>query len=230
MDFRSGSLRAAPIRRPAWTSSTSKPPILTMSAKPIISAAPSSGSSNRMADELTLGSDRTLVVVGASLAGLRAVESARREGFEGRIVLIGEEPPLPYDRPPLSKGFISGQVADSSYHKLATFTDDLRVELILGSQATGLHVQRQEIHTDNGVVPYDSLVLATGSTPRRIPGVPDLFGIHLLRTKEHAKAIRESITRGTRVVVLGGGFIGAEVASSCRSLDAHVTIIEAAGV
>jgi NADPH-dependent 2,4-dienoyl-CoA reductase/sulfur reductase-like enzyme len=174
--------------------------------------------------------DETLVVVGASLAGLRAVEAARQHGFDGRIILLGEEPHLPYDRPPLSKAFLTGHLEDSTFRGHSSLSTELKVELLLDTAATALDVTGRQVITSNGPIGYDRLVIATGSSPRRIPDLPSLAGVHLLRTKDHAAAIRASVRPGCRVVVLGGGFIGAEVASACRSLGAAVSIVEAADV
>ncbi|MGY4098773.1 NAD(P)/FAD-dependent oxidoreductase [Nocardia sp. R16R-3T] len=177
-----------------------------------------------------LDKDATLVVVGASLAGLRAVESARKEGFGGRIVLVGDEPHVPYDRPPLSKAFLERQTDDTTLRDVEDLTDQLGVDLRLGTAATGLDVARKKLDTSSGTVGYDRLIIATGSVPRTIAGVPDLSGIHVLRTRDDAVSIREAIKPGARVVVIGGGFIGSEVASVCHKLGAEVTIVEAATV
>ena len=180
--------------------------------------------------ELTLARHQSLVVVGASLAGLRAVEAARQEGFEGKIVLIGDEPHLPYDRPPLSKAFLEGRVSETTHRDLPTLVDQLGIDLRLGSTATRLDVGHKEITTTSATIGYDRLIIATGSCARTIDSSAQVSGVHVLRTKDDAAAIRDAVAPGSRVVVLGGGFIGAEVASACHKLGADVSIIEAADV
>ncbi|MFI5610976.1 NAD(P)/FAD-dependent oxidoreductase [Amycolatopsis sp. NPDC051903] len=172
----------------------------------------------------------TLVVAGASLAGLRAVESARRTGYRGRIVLIGAEEHLPYDRPPLSKAFldVAGPARVEPFRSEASLRDELGVELRLGTPARGLDTGAREVLLDDRPVPYDGLVIATGATARPFPGpVP---GVHTLRTAEDAMAVRAALDRGARAVVIGAGFIGAEVASATRKRGLPVTIVEALDV
>ncbi|WP_134665255.1 MULTISPECIES: NAD(P)/FAD-dependent oxidoreductase [unclassified Amycolatopsis] len=169
----------------------------------------------------------TLAVVGASLAGLRAVESARRTGYDGRIVLIGAEDHLPYDRPPLSKSFLAadGPVAVEPFLS----ADDLRelgVELRLGTPATGLDPIAREIRTGDTTVRYDAAVIATGAAARVLPGTEEISGIHSLRTADDAVAIRSALDSGARTVVIGAGFIGSEVASAARKRGLPVSIVE----
>ena len=171
-----------------------------------------------------------LVVVGASLAGLRAIEAARTEGYRGEITLIGEEIHAPYDRPPLSKAYLEGATHDTTFRELLTLTDELGTTLRLGETATGLDVAQKEVHTDRGSVPYTDVIIATGSSPRRMPGAESLAGVYVLRTIDDAMALRREVRPGTRVVVIGAGFIGSEVASSCKKIGAEVTIVEAAPV
>jgi NADPH-dependent 2,4-dienoyl-CoA reductase/sulfur reductase-like enzyme len=173
---------------------------------------------------------RRLVVVGASLAGLRAVESARRTGFTGSITLIGAEDHLPYDRPPLSKKFLE---AGADPGERTTFrTEDvllteLGVELRLGSPATGLDLARREVVLGDGTVGYDVLVIATGSSARSLPGSEHLAGVHILRTLDDALALRAALdARPRHVAVVGAGFIGSEIASSARARGLDVTILE----
>lgn len=169
-----------------------------------------------------------LVVVGASLAGLRAVESARRTGFSGRVVLVGVEEHLPYDRPPLSKAFLStgAEPAPPTYRERAALAE-LDVELRLGSPATGLDLGTRRVRLADDEVPYDALVLATGASPRTLPG-PPLDGVHVLRTLDDARAVRAGLDAGARTVVVGAGFIGSEVASAARERGLPVTVLEAA--
>jgi len=175
------------------------------------------------------GSKAGLVVVGASLAGLRAVESARRAGYSGAITLIGEEVHAPYDRPPLSKQFL----VDSPNPVPLCTEEDLRerlgVRLLLGRAAAGLDPDAHVVRLDGGhQVPYHRAIIATGAKARGLNGSGGLAGVHTLRTVEDASAIRDALTPGTRVVVVGAGFIGAEIASSAVSVGATVTIVEAA--
>ena len=169
-----------------------------------------------------------LVVVGASLAGLRAVEAARKQGFSGRVVLVGAETHPPYDRPPLSKAFLAtgAEPAAPSYRDAAALAE-LDVELRLGSPATGLDLDAREVQTADGTVPYDALVVATGASPRTLPG-PALTGVHVLRTLDDARAVRAGLDAGARTVVVGAGFIGSEVASAARERGLPVTVLEAA--
>lgn len=171
------------------------------------------------------------VVVGASLAGLRAVEAARREGFGGPVVLVGAEDHLPYDRPSLSKAFLdSGETAPVPHYKTPEELLQLNVELRLGSPATGLDLEAREVLLEGGSrVPYGRLVIATGARARMLPGM-QLDGVHTLRTIDDAARIRQALNARCRTVVVGGGFIGAEVASAARKRGLPVTILEAAAL
>jgi NADPH-dependent 2,4-dienoyl-CoA reductase/sulfur reductase-like enzyme len=171
-----------------------------------------------------------LAIVGASLAGLRAAEAARRNGFTGRITLVGAEPHLPYDRPPLSKKYLLGETPVDHYRTDAEIRNDLGVDLHLGITATGLDPAAHLLLTTMGLVDYDRLVIATGAAPRTLPSLPPLDGILTLRTLDDAVALRDRIRPGSHVVVLGAGFIGSEIASSAKKLGAHATIVEAAPV
>lgn len=182
-----------------------------------------------------------LVVVGASLAGLRAVEAARRAGHDGEIVLVGDEVHAPYDRPPLSKAFLdpdgqrgAGEVAQ--FRTAEALRDELGVDLRLGTRATGLDTAAREVLLGDERLPYDALVIATGSVPRWLPGTdpdgPDgpLEGATQLRTVEDARRVRDALEAGARIVVVGAGFIGSEVASAARKRDLPVTVVEALDV
>lgn len=173
-----------------------------------------------------------LVVVGASLAGLRAVEAARKAGFEGAITLIGAERHLPYDRPPLSKDFLgvteTGAEAEVPFFRTDdVFAEELRVELLLGSPATSLDVDRKIVGVGDREVPYDALVIATGSKLRTLPDTDHLDGVHGLRTLDDSLAIRAALDAGARTVVIGAGFIGSEVAASAQKRGVPVTVVEA---
>ncbi|HSN82796.1 MAG TPA: FAD-dependent oxidoreductase [Polyangiales bacterium] len=171
-----------------------------------------------------------IVVVGASLAGLRAVEFLRRAGFEGQIVLIGDEAHLPYDRPPLSKEILRGAWERDRLALRRSGYDELRAELVLGRRAVSLSPDVREVHLDDGrVVPFDGLVIATGGRARTLPHQPNLPGVFTLRTLDDALEIRRALATKPRVAVIGAGFIGAEVAASARQLGLEVTMIEALG-
>jgi 3-phenylpropionate/trans-cinnamate dioxygenase ferredoxin reductase subunit len=170
----------------------------------------------------------TVVVVGASLAGIRAAEALRREGFDGRLVLVGDEPHRPYDRPPLSKELLQGtrEPAQLALSKPEAF-DALRLEARLGVRASGLEPASRELRLEGGErLRYDGLVIATGARARTWPGAAPA-GVHVLRTLDDALAIRAELERSPRVVVIGAGFIGAEVAASCRKRGLEVTLLEA---
>ncbi len=172
---------------------------------------------------------RNIVVVGASLAGLRAVEALRREGYDDRLVVIGAEPHLPYDRPPLSKEFLAGEWEPEQLTLRRQPYDDLDVDWRLGRRATALDLGARELELHDGErVPFDGLVIATGATPRTLAGTPPLAGVFTLRTLDDALAIRELLEGRPRVVVIGAGFIGSEVAATCKSrrgID-DVTVLE----
>lgn len=173
---------------------------------------------------------RRFVVVGGSLAGLRAVEAARRSGFAGTITLIGAEDHLPYDRPPLSKAFLSAdpEIPTSTEFRTRQHLErELGVELLLGSPATGLDTDEQYVLVGGGRVPYDSLVVATGARLRSLPGTEGIAGVCGLRTVDDAITIRRGLDGGARTVVIGAGFIGSEVASAARARGLQVTIVEA---
>jgi 3-phenylpropionate/trans-cinnamate dioxygenase ferredoxin reductase component len=168
-------------------------------------------------------------VVGASLAGLRACETLRREGFAGRLVCVGAEPHLPYDRPPLSKQFLRGEWGPERLSLRRGGYDDLEIDWMLGRPARRLDLAGREVELADGVrVPWDGLVIATGATARRLADAPPLAGIHLLRTLDDASALGEALRARPRVLVVGCGFIGAEVAASCRQLGLSVVAVEPA--
>jgi 3-phenylpropionate/trans-cinnamate dioxygenase ferredoxin reductase component len=171
---------------------------------------------------------RTIAVVGTSLAGLRAIETLRREGYDGRIVAVGGEPHLPYDRPPLSKELLAGRVNADDVTLRKQGVDDLDVDWMLGVRAAALDLDARELTLADGVrVGFDGLVLATGSTPRLLPDQPDLSGVFTLRTLDDALALRTQLDAMPKVVVIGAGFIGAEIAATCRGRGLDVTVLEA---
>ncbi len=169
---------------------------------------------------------KSIAIVGASLAGLNAAVALRREGFAGRLVIIGDEPHRPYDRPPLSKEIVRG---DWPVEKAALHIDKelTGAEWRLGCRAEKLDVATRKIwFSDGGAEVFDGIVIATGSAPRRLPGA-EMPGVHLLRSLEDAVALRDDLARpGCRLVIVGGGFIGQEVAASARTMGLHVTMVE----
>jgi NADPH-dependent 2,4-dienoyl-CoA reductase/sulfur reductase-like enzyme len=177
---------------------------------------------------------QTLVVVGASLAGLRAAETLRSSGFEGNVVLVGAEPHMPYDRPPLSKKLLSGEwEADRIVLRKPESYDELRLDMRLGRRATNLDLTARTVTVNDGtlndeVLPFDGLIIATGAACRRLPNQPDLANVFTLRTLDDALQMRAALQTGSpRVAVIGAGFIGAEVAATARHFGCDVTIIEA---
>ena len=175
----------------------------------------------------------SVIVVGASLAGWRATEALRAEGFTGKITLIGEERHLPYDRPPLSKQVLAGTwppekavLADKKR------SSELQVHEVLGRRAVRLDVDDRAVEVDDGtVLRADGIVLATGAAPRRLPSTESLGpreGLFVLRTLDDSLALRAAVTalEEARVVVIGAGFIGSEVASTCATLGCRVTVLE----
>ena len=168
-----------------------------------------------------------IVIVGASLAGLRAIESLRREGFDGRIVAIGAEAHPPYDRPPLSKQFLKG---DWQEDRLALRRDgllELDVDWRLGTTARALHADERSVELDGGErVAYDRLLIATGTLARRLPFGRELSGVHELRTLDDARALRAELATASHVLIVGAGFIGMEVAASCQAQGLAVIVVE----
>lgn len=171
-----------------------------------------------------------LVVVGASLAGLRSVEAARRSGFDGSITLIGAEPHLPYDRPPLSKSFLESEAGPTTFRSEAELRGELGVELCLGEPADGLDTDAQTVSVAGRDIPYSGLVIATGAAARTLPHGLAMAGVHTLRTLDDAIAVRAALDRRARTVVVGGGFIGSEIAAAATRRGLSVTVVDAAPV
>ncbi|RCV52294.1 NAD(P)/FAD-dependent oxidoreductase [Marinitenerispora sediminis] len=171
---------------------------------------------------------RGVVVVGGGMAGLSTAEALRSAGFDGTVTLVGEEPHRPYSRPPLSKELLTGKgTTRSLVLRDEPEFDALRLDLRLGRRAVRLRPAERAVELDDGaLVRGDAVVIATGATARR----PDtgLAGVHVLRTLDDAEAVREGLEAVDRVVVVGAGFIGAEVAASARTLGLDVTLVEAA--
>ncbi len=177
-------------------------------------------------------SPETFVIVGAGLAGAKAAETLREEGFDGRLVLVGDEPERPYERPPLSKDYLRGEAEEAPYVHPKSFYEDHSIELWCETRVTGLHTGPKELLLEGDRrLGYDRLLLATGAVPRRldVPGA-DLNGIHYLRTLADSKRIGERIEAGGRLVVVGSGWIGAEIAASARQKGCEVTMLEMASL
>ncbi|GAA4738211.1 FAD-dependent oxidoreductase [Nocardioides endophyticus] len=166
-----------------------------------------------------------VVVVGASLAGLRAAETLRRLGYAGRLVVVGDETHLPYDRPPLSKEVLRGD--HTAADVMLSGADELDVEWRLGSPAVALDPTRRVVSLGTGEqLPYDGLVLATGSGARTLPLFdPEAPHVHAVRTLPDALRLKEVLRPGTRLLIVGCGFVGIETASSARSLGVEVTVV-----
>jgi NADPH-dependent 2,4-dienoyl-CoA reductase/sulfur reductase-like enzyme len=179
-----------------------------------------------------LGPESTVVVVGASLAGLRAAEEIRHEGHTGPVIVVGDEVHAPYDRPPLSKQLLAGtwEVA-RIHHHTPDKLDALGIEFRLGRRALALDTEARTLVCDDGrALPYDGLILATGARARPLPGTGAIGAVHTLRTLDDCLRIRtrlEAAGPGARVVVIGAGFIGSEVAATCHGVGARVTVVEA---
>jgi NADPH-dependent 2,4-dienoyl-CoA reductase/sulfur reductase-like enzyme len=170
---------------------------------------------------------RTVAIVGTSLAGLRAAETFRREGFDGRIVAIGAEAHLPYDRPPLSKEFLRGDWEPEQLVLRKQGVDDLDLDWRLDARAVALDIGAREVALHDGErVTFDGLVIASGATPRRLANQPNLAGLFTLRTLDDALALRELLDARPKVVVIGAGFIGSEIAATCRARHLEVTVLE----
>ncbi len=173
----------------------------------------------------------TILIIGGGQAGAQAIDTLRREGFTGRLVLIGEEPELPYQRPPLSKKYLSGELAaDRLPFRHQSFYDEHRVELRLGAKAVHVDAGLRRVDLANGEqLAYDRLLLCLGATSRHLtcPGA-ELPGVHYLRGIADVLPIREGFKPGARVVVIGGGYIGLETAATGRHMGCEVTVLEMA--
>ncbi|WP_338043402.1 NAD(P)/FAD-dependent oxidoreductase, partial [Nonomuraea lactucae] len=173
--------------------------------------------------------DGRVVIVGASLAGARAAAVLRREGFTGSLTMIGDEPHPPYDRPPLSKRILSGEVP-AEHTLLPRLREEIGAEWLLGTAATGLDLAAKRVRLADGrEVAFDRVLIATGTRARPWPHEAEaaLEGVHVLRTMEDSARLRTALAdRPGRVLVIGAGFTGSEVASACRDLDLPVTVVE----
>ena len=167
-----------------------------------------------------------VVIVGVSAAGLGAAEAVRRRGYDGALVLIGDELHLPYDRPPLSKQVLAGKwEPGKTVLRSAAELAALGADLLLGRRAVGLDMADRRVVLDNGDrVDFDALIVATGVTPRRVPGA-DLVGVHTLRTLDDALGLRAHLLGRPTVAVVGAGFLGTEVAAVARGMGLDVTLV-----
>jgi len=180
---------------------------------------------------MVLGMTRQIVVIGAGQAGAQAVQSLRQGGFDGRLTLIGEETALPYQRPPLSKAYLKGMLDEERlYFKPAAWYQDHSVELILGMAVTGIdRARRQVLLGDGSLLPYDKLILATGSRPRPLPvNGAGLAGVHDLRSLADVERLRPGLVAGQRLLIIGAGYIGLEAAAAARQMGLEVTVLEMA--
>ncbi|WP_026924039.1 NAD(P)/FAD-dependent oxidoreductase [Glycomyces arizonensis] len=172
-----------------------------------------------------------VVIIGGGLAGAKTAEALRDHGFTGTVTLIAAEAHLPYERPPMSKSFLIGASPfDDALVHTAEWYREKEIDLRTGTRAIALDTGRHRVGLEDGdEVAYDKLVLATGSTPRRLP-VPgaEASGVHYLRTREDSDAIRSTFGPGRRLVVIGGGWIGLEVAAAARGAGTEVCVVEAA--
>lgn len=192
-------------------------------------------SSPRSAPDDALARDGSVVIVGASLAGLRAAQELRERDFSGSLVMVGEEVHYPYDRPPLSKQVLAGswppeRAVLAGRERLA----ELGIELRFGRRAEALDAAARRVTLDDGtVLEADGVVLATGARPRLLPGTEEVHGVSVLRTLDDCERLRAAILDagpGCKVVVVGAGFIGSEVAATCAGLGCTVTVLEALAV
>ena len=179
-----------------------------------------------------MADNRTFVIVGAGLAGAKAAETLRAEGFAGRVVLLGEEIERPYERPPLSKGLLLGTAdRNEPYVHEAGWYAEHDVDLYTGTTVSGIDLAGHEVRIADGAIGYDKLLIATGATPRVLP-VPgaDLGNVLTLRTFEDSDRISATVGGDTRLVVVGAGWIGLEVAAAARERGASVTVVEMAAL
>ena len=169
---------------------------------------------------------RSVTIVGASLAGLSAARALREQSYDGPITIIGDECRPPYDRPPLSKEFLAGTMSEAEIALITPEDEALGLQWRLGRSAVRLDLAAGAVALDDGErILSDGVVIATGARARQLPG-PPLHSVHTLRTLEDAAALRRELLPGARLVVIGAGFIGSEIASTARSLGVQVTVVE----
>jgi len=173
--------------------------------------------------------NQTFVIVGGGVAGATAALTLRAAGFDGRVVLVGEDPEMPYARPPLSKQIVRGEMQpERAYLRPARIWQAKDIEFLLGRRVVRLDPAAQRLWLDDGEsLAYGKLLLATGGQPRVLPGTETVAGVRTLRTLADALELREELRSGRRITVVGAGFIGAELAASARSAGCEVTLLEA---
>ncbi len=176
----------------------------------------------------TPGMQDGVVIAGGGLAAQRAAETLRRAGYEGRIRMVSAEAHLPYDRPPLSKEVLGDAAAEEAVgFRPASWYDEKEVEVLLGTAASGLDGTTRRLELDDGrILGYDDLVIATGATPRMLPAFAPHSNVSTLRTIEDSRLLRERLHSGERLLVIGAGFIGLEVAAAARAAGVEVTVVE----
>ncbi|WP_330254910.1 FAD-dependent oxidoreductase [Nocardia sp. NBC_00565] len=169
----------------------------------------------------------SVLVVGASAAGLSTAQALRRNGYQGGITVLGAESELPYDRPPLSKQILAGTwEPERAQLRPAAHLSDLNIDFILGDPAVALDAESRTVHAESGLaVQADAIVIATGVRPRTLFGATASAGVHVLRTLEEALALRADLLTATRLVVVGEGVLGSEIAATARKLGLDVTIV-----
>ncbi|MCU0730156.1 MAG: FAD-dependent oxidoreductase [Hyphomonas sp.] len=180
---------------------------------------------------MSAGEAQSIVIVGAGQAAAQAVQSLRQGGYAGRLTLVGDEPSLPYQRPPLSKAYMKGEFEEERlYFKPGAWYEDQKVDVLLGTQVPRIDRAAKQVElAHGGHLNYDYLILATGSRPRALPVTgADLDGVHDLRTLTDVERIRPKMVAGRRIVIIGAGYIGLEAAAVARQMGLDVTVIEMA--
>jgi 3-phenylpropionate/trans-cinnamate dioxygenase ferredoxin reductase subunit len=171
-----------------------------------------------------------ILIIGGGLAGQRCAETLRRSGYEGTVTMVCSEPHRPYDRPPLSKGMLSGEHdGEALPFRSSEWYADQSIELLLGASATSLCTEPRRVQLSDGTtLPFEKILIATGGRPRTLPLLDGRHNVSVLRSLDDSELLRDTLGRGSSVSILGAGFIGQEVAATARKLGAQVTMIEAA--
>ena len=180
---------------------------------------------------MDLSDANRIVIIGGGQAAAQAIQSLRMGGYAGELTLVGDEPALPYQRPPLSKAYMKGEFSEERlYFKPAAWYDDNNVDLILSTRATGIdRANRKVLLEHSGQLDYDAAIIATGSRPRSLPAEgADLDGVFDLRTLSDVERIRPQMVAGRSIVIIGAGYIGLEAAAVARQMDLNVTVLEMA--